>query len=225
MWASVRDAVSIWSAETWGRFTVAAGLIDGRSPLNARQLLLVNMLTDVAPAMAIALRPPTKETLESLASEGPDASLGDVLSRDIASRAIVTAAGAGAAFVVARLLGSHERAATVGLLALVGTQLGQTVTSGGRAVCCSRARSRRRCSRPWCRPRSQPLSAVRSTRGLGHGSGVRRRDGAPRYPEVITRWRDVTPGAGPAARGLADLDVSARDCRLRDGAGGAHALR
>jgi cation-transporting P-type ATPase I len=133
MWASVRDAVAILVGGNLGEigFTVAAGLIDGRSPLNARQLLLVNLLTDVAPAMAIALRPPTESTLKALAKEGPDASLGEALSREIASRALVTAAGAGAAFLVGRLTASRERAATTGLVALVGTQLGQTLASGG----------------------------------------------------------------------------------------------
>jgi len=133
MWASVRDAVSILVGGNLGEvgFSVAAGLLDGRSPLNARQLLLVNLLTDVAPAMAIAVRPPTEQTLEALAIEGPDASLGAALSRDIATRAVVTAAGAGAAYFVGRLTGSRERATTVGLIALVGTQLGQTLASGG----------------------------------------------------------------------------------------------
>jgi magnesium-transporting ATPase (P-type) len=133
MWASVRDAVAILVGGNLGEiaFTLGAGLVDGRPPLNARQLLLVNLLTDVAPAMAIALRPPTSASLESLAHEGPDASLGHPLDRDIASRAAVTALGAGTAWTIARILGSSERASTVGLLALVGTQLGQTVTGGG----------------------------------------------------------------------------------------------
>ncbi len=133
MWASVRDAVSILVGGNLGEigFTLAAGLVDGRPPLNPRQLLLVNLLTDVAPAMAIALRPPSVEQLEQLANEGPDASLGKPLNRDIAARAIITASGAGMAWTVARVLGSFERASTVGLLALVGTQLGQTITAGG----------------------------------------------------------------------------------------------
>jgi len=133
MWASVRDAVSILIGGNLGEigFTLAAGLVDGRSPLNARQLLLVNLLTDVAPAMAIALRPPSRDTLASLATEGPDASLGKPLSRDIASRATVTALGAGGAWLVGRLTGSAERARTIGLIAMVGTQLGQTIASGG----------------------------------------------------------------------------------------------
>jgi hypothetical protein len=44
---------------------------------------------------------------------------------------VVTAAGAGSAFLVGRLTGSAARAQTIGLLALVGTQLGQTLKSGG----------------------------------------------------------------------------------------------
>jgi cation-transporting ATPase I len=80
--------------------------------------------------MAIALRPPTKEALDALAHEGPEASLGQPLNRDIATRATITALGAGSAWVVSRVLGGRERANTVGLLALVGTQLGQTLVSG-----------------------------------------------------------------------------------------------
>jgi magnesium-transporting ATPase (P-type) len=133
MWAAVRDAVSILVGGNLGEigFTLAAGLVDGKPPLNARQLLLVNLLTDVAPAMAIALRPPSQATLESLASEGPDASLGEPLNREIVERAVITGLGAGAAWITARSMGSKERADTVGLLALVGTQLGQTILSGG----------------------------------------------------------------------------------------------
>lgn len=133
MWASVRDAVSILVGGNLGEigFTLAGGLVDGRPPLNARQLLLVNLLTDVAPAMAIALRPPPQSVMESLAKEGPDASLGQPLDRDIASRAIITALGAGTAWAVGRFTGTRERASTIGLVSLVGTQLGQTLLSGG----------------------------------------------------------------------------------------------
>jgi cation-transporting P-type ATPase I len=132
MWSSVRDAVSILIGGNLGEigFTMGAGLVDGRPPLNARQLLLVNLLTDVAPAMAVALRPPARKSLEALAAEGPDTSLGTILYRDIGFRAVVTAAGAGGAWITARLTGSQKRARTVGMIALVGTQLGQTLASG-----------------------------------------------------------------------------------------------
>lgn len=136
MWSSVRDAVAILTGGNLGEigFSVAAGLLGGGgSPLNARQLLLVNLLTDVAPSMAIALRPPSAASLRDLLAEGPEAVLGAALDRDILLRAITTGAGAGAAWLTARLLPGGRRAApTVALLALVGTQLGQTLVSGPR---------------------------------------------------------------------------------------------
>jgi cation-transporting ATPase I len=108
-----------------------AGLVDGSPPLHARQLLLVNLLTDVAPAMAITLTPPEPRTFESLARETPDAALGAPLDREMATRAAVTALGAGSAWAIGRIIGSRPKARTIGLLALVGTQLGQTLSSGG----------------------------------------------------------------------------------------------
>lgn len=135
MWSSVRDAVAILSGGNLGEigFALAAGLLGGGSPLNARQLLLVNLLTDVAPTMAIALRPPSPESLKNLLAEGPEAALGEALDRDIVLRAVTTAAGAGAAWVAANLVpGGRGGAPTVALLALVGTQLGQTLVTGQR---------------------------------------------------------------------------------------------
>jgi cation-transporting ATPase I len=133
MWASVRDAVSILLGGNLGEigFTLGVGLIEGRPPLNARQLLLVNLLTDVAPAMAIALRPPSADSLEVLATMTPEETLGRPLNRQIAARALATTLGASGAWIVARVTGSRERARTVALAALVGSQLGQTLRSGG----------------------------------------------------------------------------------------------
>ncbi len=96
MWASVRDAVAILVGGNLGEvaFTLGGSLISGTPPLNARQLLLVNLLTDIAPAMAIAVRPPAEGTVESVLREGPDRSLGSALDRAIILRAASTAAGA-----------------------------------------------------------------------------------------------------------------------------------
>jgi cation-transporting ATPase I len=133
MWASVREALAILLGGNLGEigFTVAVSGLTGRTPLSSRQLLLVNMLTDVAPSMAIAVRPPRNHSYDDLAAEGPDRSLGASLNRAIALRAVTTAAGAGAAWGIASLTGGPKRAGTVSLVSLVGTQLGQTLTSGG----------------------------------------------------------------------------------------------
>jgi cation-transporting P-type ATPase I len=165
MWSSVRDAVSILVGGNLGEiaFTTAVGLVSGRPPLNARQLLLVNLLTDIAPAMVIALRPPSEAMIEELAHEGPEASLGQPLTRDIALRAALTSFGAGTAFVTARAFGSREKARTVALAALVGTQLGQTLTSGqgSRAVTATSLAS------------AGLLALVIQTPGLSHFFGCR----------------------------------------------------
>jgi cation-transporting ATPase I len=135
MWASVRDAVSVLLGGNLGEvvFTVATGFVTGSPALNARQLLLVNLLTDTAPALAIALRPPPTITPEALLREGPEASLGIPLARDVIWRGLVTAAGTGAAWLTARAVARRPRADTVALVALVGAQLGQTLAAGGRS--------------------------------------------------------------------------------------------
>ncbi|HEX4866520.1 MAG TPA: cation-transporting P-type ATPase [Acidimicrobiales bacterium] len=134
MWGSVRDAVAMLVGGNLGEigFTVAGSLVGGSTPLNARQLLVVNLLTDVAPAMAVAVRPQGGVSPDALLREGPDASLGESLNRLIALRAVVTGTSAGAAWLVARATGTAGRASTVGMAALVGTQLGQTLAVGGR---------------------------------------------------------------------------------------------
>ena len=67
MWTSVRDALAILVGGNLGEvaFTLAATALTGDAPLNTRQLLFVNLLTDLLPAMAIALRPPCAPLLRS----------------------------------------------------------------------------------------------------------------------------------------------------------------
>lgn len=134
MWASVREALAILVGGNLGEigFTLLGAVAGGASPLSARQLLLVNLLTDLAPALAIALRAPSPEETANLLQEGPESSLGRALDRDIARRAVVTAFGAGLAWTLSRYTGTAARARTVGLVALVGTQLAQTLQAAGR---------------------------------------------------------------------------------------------
>lgn len=133
MWESVRDAVAILVGGNLGEigFTLVGSALGGSAPLNARQLLLVNLLTDMAPALAIALHEPRDRSPEALLHAGPDASLGGPLVEDIIVRAGATAAGATGAWMAARVTSTPTRARTVGLVALVGTQLGQTLVAGG----------------------------------------------------------------------------------------------
>ncbi|MEO3815099.1 cation-translocating P-type ATPase [Plantactinospora sp. B24E8] len=133
MWSSVRHALSILVGGNLGEiaFSVLTAALTGRSALNGRQMLLVNLLTDLAPAMAIAVRPPEQHRMYGLLTEGPETSLGATLSREIALRAGTTALGATTGWTLARYTGSRRRAGTIALAALVGTQLGQTLLDGG----------------------------------------------------------------------------------------------
>jgi hypothetical protein len=123
----------------------------------------VNLLTDVAPAMAIALRPPSPDSLRALALEGPERSLGQPLNRDIVARAGVTALGASTAWMIDRLTSGHVRAGTTGLVALVGTQLGQTLLSGrfSQPVVATSVAS------------AIAMSAIVQTPGISHAFGCR----------------------------------------------------
>jgi magnesium-transporting ATPase (P-type) len=134
MWSSVRQALGILLGGNLGEivFTVLVAALTGRPALNARQLLLVNLLTDLAPALAVALRPPAPPARAQALAQGVD-TMGAALDRDIALRAATTTAGACAAWTLARLTGRAKRANTVALVALVGTQLGQTLAVGGRS--------------------------------------------------------------------------------------------
>jgi cation-transporting P-type ATPase I len=132
MWVSVRDAVALLVGGNLGEvgFTVGGSLLAGQAPLNPRQLLLINMLTDVAPAMAIAMQAPARLSFSQLLSEGPEASLGSALNQVIVRRAACTGAAATGAWVAGRVTGTPARARTIGMAALVGTQLGQTLATG-----------------------------------------------------------------------------------------------
>ncbi len=136
MWASVRDAVSVLVGGNLGEigFTLGTGAIArSGSALGPRQLLLVNLFTDLLPSLALAVRPPTVRDPVALLHEGPDKSLGSALTRDTLIRAGATASAATGAWLAARATGTRGRAGTVALASLVNTQLAQTVAAGWRS--------------------------------------------------------------------------------------------
>ncbi len=124
LWRRVQAAVAVLLGGNAGEvaFAIAGTALTGRAPLNTRQLLLVNILTDALPAAALAVSPPSAELRYS--GRGPDRA---ALWRTVAVRGATTASAAMAAWVMARLTGRRRRASTVALVALVATQLGQTL--------------------------------------------------------------------------------------------------
>ena len=154
MWARVRDAVAVLVGGNAGEiaFTVLGTALGGRAPLGTRQLLLVNLLTDMFPALAVAVaapRRPSAATADAtgtspddplaehpLAEElraGPHRGFTAEVRRLVLVRGAATAAGATGAWATGRLTGSRRRAGSMGLAALIGTQLAQTAWAGRRS--------------------------------------------------------------------------------------------
>ena len=150
LWDSVADAVSILIGGNAGEigFSVLGTLLAGASPLSTRQLLLVNLLTDMFPAMAVAVTPrdtatsdsaarDTAATAESAAAGSAPlttAALHEPLTRQIRRRGLVTGIGAGTAWLIGTLTpGTRRRTSTMALCGVVGAQLTQTATGRHRS--------------------------------------------------------------------------------------------
>jgi cation-transporting ATPase I len=138
MWASVRDAVALLLGGNLGEvlFTVVSSALSSRSPLNARQILFVNLMTDLLPALAVAAKAPRGVTPEELTREGPESSLGTALTQEVARRAAATSLATTGAWLAARATGTRGRASSVAGASLVASQLAQTAVAsrGDRAV-------------------------------------------------------------------------------------------
>ncbi|MDT0276638.1 HAD-IC family P-type ATPase [Blastococcus goldschmidtiae] len=151
MWSRVRDAVSILVGGNAGEvaFTVLGTAVGGRAPVGTRQLLLVNLLTDMFPALAVAVAAPRSSNgtsangtgddgplaghpLAAVLLAGPHSGFTREVRRMVGVRGAATASGATAAWVAGRVTGPlfRGRASTMGLAALISTQLVQTAWSG-----------------------------------------------------------------------------------------------
>ncbi|GGK98901.1 haloacid dehalogenase [Nocardia jinanensis] len=146
MWQRVADAVAVLVGGNAGEvaFTLFGTAVGGRAPLRTRQFLLVNLLTDMFPALALALAgdqetpdpqndPKWVEQRARQLGDIPPARLGADLLRTIGVRGVATATGASVAWMAGRYTGTQRRADTIGLVALIGTQLGQTLVAGYRS--------------------------------------------------------------------------------------------
>jgi magnesium-transporting ATPase (P-type) len=129
LWRRVQSAVSMLLGGNTGEvcFALITSLLTGRSVLNARQMLLVNVLTDALPAAALAVSPQT-----GTAQVDRDEA---AMWRAIRIRGASTTIGATLAWLMASVTGTPRRAATVALIGLVSTQLAQTLAdSRGKLV-------------------------------------------------------------------------------------------
>ncbi|MEI7717794.1 MAG: cation-translocating P-type ATPase, partial [Mycobacterium sp.] len=125
LWQQAQAAVAMLLGGNAGEvaFNVYGTVVRGIAPLTARQILLVNILTDVFPTTAVAvsavrnMRPPSQRGINM-----------DDLTHTVAVRGAATTLGASASWTLANLTSRNpQRTSTVGLVGLVTTQLGQTL--------------------------------------------------------------------------------------------------
>ena len=126
-WRNMRSGLGLLLGGNLGELglIVGATLLGHASPLNTAQILVVNMITDALPALALVLRQPEHRNLAGLAREGTEA-LDAALGRDMVRRGAATGLPALAGYLLARRSGDPGRAQAVAFGGIVGTQLAQT---------------------------------------------------------------------------------------------------
>ncbi|MFT3660433.1 MAG: cation-translocating P-type ATPase [Gordonia sp. (in: high G+C Gram-positive bacteria)] len=118
LWRRVLSAISVLLGHSVGElsFGLITTMLTGRPALNARQMMLVNMLTDAFPAAALAVSPQRDPDVQGAHDES-------TIYRAVAVRAVFTTLGAVIAWSLASMTGRQSRAATVGLVGLVASQM------------------------------------------------------------------------------------------------------
>jgi magnesium-transporting ATPase (P-type) len=133
-WANLRRALALLLGGNLGEvaFIVALAGAGFSAPLTARQVLAINLVSDVFPAISLVVQSPRQRDLSRLAREG-EATLGAPLRREILVRATATATPALAAYLAARALVGVQQAQSVGFASIVLTQLTQTLDASHAA--------------------------------------------------------------------------------------------
>jgi cation-transporting P-type ATPase I len=130
-WRNIRRALALLLGGNLGELglVVGASALGLASPLITRQILAVNLVTDVLPSLAVALQPPESRNLAALAREGT-AALDKPLRTDVLRRGTATAAPSLAAFLLTLGSGGLAQARSVAFASVVSTQLAQTLDAG-----------------------------------------------------------------------------------------------
>ncbi len=130
LWQNLHRALALLLGGNLGEVAMMAGAaVVGRGAvLGARQILAINLVTDVLPAVAVAVQPPRERDLHSVVREGAE-SFDQRLLSGIVRRGAATAVPSLAAVLAAPLLGAQAPVVAFGSIIL--TQLAQTLQSGG----------------------------------------------------------------------------------------------
>jgi hypothetical protein len=113
-WQNLRRGLGVLLGGNLGELglIVGATLLGRAAPLNTRQILTVNLITDALPAVSLVLQRPEHRDLRALAREGT-AALDASLRGDVLRRGLATAVPSLAAFLLAERSGIGTQAGTV----------------------------------------------------------------------------------------------------------------
>jgi magnesium-transporting ATPase (P-type) len=130
-WHNMRRALGLLLGGNAGEvgLMIAAALSGRALPLTTRQILTVNLVTDVLPAVSVAIQPPEHRNLAELSREG-GAALDAPLRGDIIRRGIATAASSFGAYALASGAVGPAAGRSVAYISIVSTQLAQTLDLG-----------------------------------------------------------------------------------------------
>jgi magnesium-transporting ATPase (P-type) len=130
-WRNMRNALGLLLGGNAGELglVVGASLLGYGSPLSAVQILIVNMITDALPSLAVVLQRPQHRNLAGLAREGLSA-LDRGLRRDVLRRGLATGLPSLGAFLLMHRLSGPQQASAVAFTSVVATQLAQTLEVG-----------------------------------------------------------------------------------------------
>jgi cation-transporting P-type ATPase I len=130
-WRNMRTGLGLLIGGNAGELGLIVGtsMIGLGPPLTAPQILMVNLITDTLPSLAILLQRPEHRELSALAREGLSA-LDVGLRRDALHRGLATMVPSMAAYLLAHQTGGPAQAGAVGFASVITTQLAQTLDAG-----------------------------------------------------------------------------------------------
>lgn len=133
-WLNLRRSLGLLLGGNLGELgmMVGASVLGLAAPLSTRQILAVNLITDVLPALAVAAQQPEHRDLATLRREG-EQDQDSLLRGDVLRRGWATAGPALVAYALATRLGTPAQARSVAFGGIVATQLGQTLSLGRAA--------------------------------------------------------------------------------------------
>ncbi|HEX6779651.1 MAG TPA: HAD-IC family P-type ATPase, partial [Ktedonobacterales bacterium] len=129
-WRNTRRSLGLLLGGNLGELSlmVGASVIGLTVPLSARQILAINLVTDVLPGIAVSLQQPKHRNLSMLAREGTTA-LDTALRNDVLRRGVATAAPSLVSYLIALGSSTLPQARTVAFASVVANQLAQTIDS------------------------------------------------------------------------------------------------